>query len=196
MISTQLKIAVVIQLLLLAWILFKTIKKGFISSILPNVLLLFLQHLFPFVLIFLLKNLYFLKVLLSFYKIHKILNVVPHTVLIPIDDKLPTENNMEQQILNRIELVDVLRDLHNLPEQMREVSFSIIISPSFSNHQNVSLIKRIKNYSFLPFNKTSFEVKGHIRNISVVIYSMIWAVIFLGLMIIADRHSSGLLMNL
>lgn len=40
------------------------------------------------------------------------------------------------------------------------------------------------------------KVKGHIRNISVVIYSMIWAVIFLGLMIIADRHSSGLLMNL
>ncbi len=43
--------------------------------------------------------------------------------LIPIDDKLPTENNMEQQILNRIELVDVLRDLHNLPEQMREVMY-------------------------------------------------------------------------
>ncbi len=30
---------------------------------------------------------------------------------------------MEQQILNRIELVDVLRDLHNLPEQMREVMY-------------------------------------------------------------------------
>lgn len=43
--------------------------------------------------------------------------------LIPIDDKLPTENNMEQQILNRIELVDVLRDLHNLLEQMREVMY-------------------------------------------------------------------------
>lgn len=43
--------------------------------------------------------------------------------LIPIDDKLPTENNMEQQVLNRIELVDVLRDLHNLPEQMREVMY-------------------------------------------------------------------------
>ncbi len=40
------------------------------------------------------------------------------------------------------------------------------------------------------------KVKGHIRNISVVIYSMIWAVIFLGLMMIADRHSSGLLINL
>lgn len=43
--------------------------------------------------------------------------------LIPIDDKLPIENNMEQQVLNRIELVDVLRDLHNLPEQMREVMY-------------------------------------------------------------------------
>lgn len=30
---------------------------------------------------------------------------------------------MEQQILNRIELVDVLRELHNLPEQMREVMY-------------------------------------------------------------------------
>lgn len=40
------------------------------------------------------------------------------------------------------------------------------------------------------------KVKGHIRNISVVIYSMIWAAIFLGLMMMANRHSSGLLINL
>ena len=42
---------------------------------------------------------------------------------IPIDEQLVSECNTEQQVFNRVELLDVLHDLHNLPEQMREVVY-------------------------------------------------------------------------
>lgn len=42
---------------------------------------------------------------------------------VEVDEQLPAECNTEQQVLNRVELLDVLHDLHKLPEQMREVMY-------------------------------------------------------------------------
>ncbi len=70
--------------------------------------------------------------------------------LIPIDDKLPTENNMEQQILNRIELVDVLRDLHNLPEQMREVMYLRVLG-DLSYKENGEIMGKSENWARVTF---------------------------------------------
>lgn len=43
--------------------------------------------------------------------------------LVPMEEEILSECNMEQQVFNRIELLDVLHDLHRLPEQMREVVY-------------------------------------------------------------------------
>lgn len=43
--------------------------------------------------------------------------------IVEIDEQLPAECSTEQQVLNRVELLDVLHDLHNLPEQMREIMY-------------------------------------------------------------------------
>lgn len=44
------------------------------------------------------------------------------------DETKPAKENTEQTVLNRIELIDCLKELQKLPEQMREVVYLRVMS--------------------------------------------------------------------
>lgn len=49
-------------------------------------------------------------------------------VLIEPDDTTPAKEDTEQTVLNRVELIDCLKELQKLPEQMREVMYLRVMS--------------------------------------------------------------------
>lgn len=85
-------------------------------------------------------------------------------VLIEPDDTTPAKEDTEQTVLNRIELIDCLKELQKLPEQMREVMYLRVMS-DLSYREIGEIMGKSENWARVNFYRAKeLLLKGCGRN--------------------------------
>ena len=80
------------------------------------------------------------------------------------EETAPAKENTEQTVLTRIELIDCLKELHKLPEQMREVMYLRVMS-DLSYREIGEIMGKSENWARVTFYRAKESLlKGRDRN--------------------------------